>query len=111
MEGGLHLDVFDFATAEGLEDEAREVSRSSEWLRPRDMAGIDLLLNFTRSGDVARAEDLIPEVTEGVADAAGAHAWLLRMRLAEARAEIALDRGEWEEAGPMRTLQAFSPQR
>jgi len=98
MQGGLHLELFNFPTAEALAEEAREVSRSSKWLPPRVSAGIDLVLNFARRGDVARAEALISEVAESVADARGAHGWLWAMRLEQARAELALARREWEQA-------------
>jgi class 3 adenylate cyclase/tetratricopeptide (TPR) repeat protein len=98
MCGGLHLEVFDFARAEALAEEAREISRSLNWPLATASAGIDLLLNFARRGEVGRCEPLLPEVAEAVVKAQGVHGWNWRLRLAEARAEIALARGEWEEA-------------
>jgi tetratricopeptide (TPR) repeat protein len=99
--GGVHLDLFDFAGAEALAQEAREVSRSARWLQSETSAGIDLLLNFARRGEVGRAESLLYEVAPTVATAQGAHGWLWRLRLVTARGEIALARGAWEEAAAL----------
>jgi hypothetical protein len=60
--------------------------------------GLDLLLNYARRGDPARAEGLLPEVGAAVAGAQGAHGWLWRLRFAQARAELALARGDHEHA-------------
>ncbi len=97
MCGGLHLQLFDFARAEALAEEAREISRSLSWLHAEISAGIDLLLNFARCQQVGRAEILLPVVAEAAVGGQGAHGWLWKLRLAQARAEIALARGEWEE--------------
>jgi tetratricopeptide (TPR) repeat protein len=47
---------------------------------------------------VSRAEKLVESVAASLAQAAGWHGWLWRLRLAEARAEMAVARGAWEEA-------------
>jgi tetratricopeptide (TPR) repeat protein len=98
MRGGLHLDVFDFAGAEMLAEEARELGRSANFLHPVISGGIDLLLTFVRRGEVGRTETLIDEVTAVAQSASGAHGWLWRLRLAQTRAEIALARAEWDAA-------------
>src|SRR5262249_32699285 len=54
--------------------------------------------NFARCQQVGRTKPLLSEVAEATMKAQGAHGWLWRLRLAQARAEIALARGEWEEA-------------
>jgi tetratricopeptide (TPR) repeat protein len=95
---GVHLDLYDFAGAEALSQEAREVSRSVRWFQSEVSAGIDLMFNFARRGEVGRAESLVDEVAPAVAVAQGAHGWLWRLRFATARGEIALARGAWEEA-------------
>ena len=41
---------------------------------------------------------MLPEVADAAANAQGHHGWLWKLRLAQARAEIALARGRWEEA-------------
>jgi tetratricopeptide (TPR) repeat protein len=96
--GGVHLDLYDFEGAEALAQEAREVSRAVRWIQSETSAGIDLLLNFARCGEVGRAEGLVDEVAQAVAVAQGAHGWLWRMRFATAKGEIALARSAWEEA-------------
>lgn len=98
MSAGYHLDVFDFAGAETLAQEARELALSSNFPPPAASAGIDLLLNYARRGEVGRAEALLDEVAAAVEKASGFHGWLWRLRLAQARAEIALARGAWEDA-------------
>jgi tetratricopeptide (TPR) repeat protein len=98
MCGGLHLAVFDFARAEELAQEAREMSRSLNWPQATASGGIDLLLNYARRQEVGRTESLLVEVAEAVAGTKGVHGWNWALRLAETRAEIALARGEWEEA-------------
>jgi tetratricopeptide (TPR) repeat protein len=90
--GGVHLDLYDFEGAEALAQEAREVSRAVRWIQSETSAGIDLLLNFARCGEVGRAEGLVDEVAQAVAVAQGAHGWLWRMRFATAKGEIALAR-------------------
>ena len=98
MCGGMHLAVFDFAGAEVLAEEARALAHSLNWFMPVVSGGIDLLLNFARRGEPARADALLDEVAEGVQKGSGAHGWLWRMRFAQARAELALARGEPKEA-------------
>jgi tetratricopeptide (TPR) repeat protein len=98
MSAGYHLDLFDFAGNEVLAHEARELANSANFPPPAASAGIDLLLNYARRQEVGRAEKLLPEIAATVEKAAGFHGWLWRLRLAEAQAEIALARGEWEQA-------------
>src|SRR5439155_3406123 len=97
MSAGMHLDLFDYAENERISEEARELARS--YFAPTVVsAGIDLLLSFARRGEVRRAEERVNEVEVALENAAGWHGWLWKLRLAEARAEIALARGEWEAA-------------
>jgi tetratricopeptide (TPR) repeat protein len=98
MCGGLHLQLFDFAKAETLAEEAGEIGRSVNWQQATVSGGIDLLLNYARRQEPGRTEPLLAEVAEAVVKGQGTHGWLWMLRLAEARAEIALARGEWEEA-------------
>jgi tetratricopeptide (TPR) repeat protein len=96
MSAGYHLDVFDFAGNEALAEEARELARSLNFTPPVISAGLDLMLNFARRQDVGRAEQLICEVAEVAEKATAWHGWLWGLRLAEARAEIALARCDWD---------------
>jgi len=98
ISAGLHLDVWDFETNEALAEEARDRARSLNFAPPAVSAGIDLLLNFARRHEVGRAEALIGEVAASVRNAAGWHGWLWSLRLAEAQAELALARGDWQVA-------------
>jgi tetratricopeptide (TPR) repeat protein len=95
---GFRLDLYDFAGAEAVSEEAREMAWSLGFAPPAISAGIDLIMNYARRGEVDRAERVVAEVVDGVEQAAGFHGWLWRLRLAEARAELALARGEWEDA-------------
>ena len=98
ISAGYHLDVFDFAVNEELAQEARELARSVEFPPLAISAGIDLMMNFARRAEVGGAEQLIDEVAEGAARATGWHGWLWRIRLGQARAEIALARRDWDPA-------------
>ena len=93
---GFHLDVFDLAGHERVAEEAREMARSLSFPPALASVGIDLLLNYARSGEPGRAERLIDEVSAAAARTGSWHGWQWRVRLGEARAELALARGEWE---------------
>jgi DNA-binding SARP family transcriptional activator len=98
MSVGFRLDIFDFAGAEALAREARDLARSLDFAPPAVSAGIDLLLSYARREDASSAETLIDEVTAVAERTSGFHGWLWKLRLAEARAEIALARGDSEAA-------------
>jgi tetratricopeptide (TPR) repeat protein len=94
---GFHLEVFDYAGSEALAQETIELARSVDFVPAEVSAKIDLMFNFARRGEVGRAVPLVDEVAAALDEAMGAHGWLWRLRLAQARAEIALARGEWDE--------------
>lgn len=97
MSAGFHLDLFDFEGAEAIQEEARDLGRS--WFNPSAVsAGIDLLFNLTRRGDVGRAEVLVDEVGEEVAKGGGWHGWLWRLRFTGLQAEMAVARGDHDRA-------------
>jgi tetratricopeptide (TPR) repeat protein len=98
MSAGYHLDVFDFEGNEALAEEAREWAHSLSFLPPVVSSGLDLLMNFAQRQEVDRAERLVAEVADAVAQASGWHGWAWKLRLAEARAEMALARGDFEAA-------------
>jgi hypothetical protein len=82
MIGILYLELFDFARAEALAEEAREISRSLNWSLATASGGIDLLLNYARRQEVGRTESLLVEVAEAVAGIQGAHSahsWLWKL--------------------------------
>ena len=73
MCGGLHLELFDYAGAEALAEEAREISRSLNWPQADASGGIDLLFNYARRQEVGRTESLLTGIEEAVAGTKGAH--------------------------------------
>lgn len=97
MSAGFHLDLFDFEGAEDIQEEARDLGRT--YFNPSAVsAGIDLLFNFTRRGDVSRAESLVDDVAQEVMKGGGWHGWLWRLRFTELQAEMAAARGDHVEA-------------
>jgi DNA-binding SARP family transcriptional activator len=98
MSAGFHMDIFNFARAESLALEARELTRAVNFAPPAVSAGIDLLLNYARQGEPSRADSLIDDVASVAEQTSGFHGWLWKIRLAEARAELALARDTPQEA-------------
>ncbi len=98
MSAGVRFDLYDDRGAESRVEEARELSRSSGFPPPALNAGLDLLLILARRGDVGRAEKLVDEVRDGLENGIAWQGWLWKIRFAHARAELALAKGEWEEA-------------
>ena len=98
VSAGYHLDVFDFHGNEAIAGEARELARSVDFLPTLVSGGLDLLLNFTRRDDLDRADRLLADVAVVVEKAAGWHGWIWRLRLAAARAELALAHADLEDA-------------
>ena len=98
MAAGLHLILFDFEGAEALQSEARELGRSVGFAPSIVSAGIDSLLMFARRHEPGRADRLLEETATAAARTAGWHQWLWQLRLTQARAELALERGDFDEA-------------
>ncbi len=98
MLGGVHLELYDFTTAQAIAEEAMELAASFNFPPPVISAKIDLLFNFARSGKVERTEALVNEVADEVERTSGWHGWLWKMRLAQAQAEISLALGDGEKA-------------
>ena len=98
MSAGVRFDLYDDRGAESRVEEARELSRSSGFTPPALNAGVDLLRILARRGDVARAEKLVDEVRDGLEGGIFWHGWLWKIRFAQARAELALAKGDWGEA-------------
>jgi tetratricopeptide (TPR) repeat protein len=101
MSVGFHLDVFDLEGAEQVAGEARELASSVGFAPSGISAGIDLLLGHARRSNLADAERLLPEITRAVETTANWHGWLWKLRLAEAHAEVALARGDLDEAAAL----------
>jgi tetratricopeptide (TPR) repeat protein len=98
MAAGLHLNVFDYEGAEALRTEACELARSAGFAPPLISANIDALLAFARCHNPGPAEELLQQTVAGATATGGWHQWLWQLRLAQARAELALARGAFEAA-------------
>jgi class 3 adenylate cyclase/tetratricopeptide (TPR) repeat protein len=98
LSAGYHLDLYDYAGHESLTQEARELANQINFLSTLVSSSIDLLFNYARTGEVGKAEQLIPDVRQAMEGASGFHAWLWRLRFSQAISEIALARGRYEEA-------------
>jgi tetratricopeptide (TPR) repeat protein len=98
MSGGFHLSTFDYEGAEALQVQARELARTVNFAPSVVSGGIDLLLVCARRHEPGRAETLLRETEAQSVSTAGWHEWLWRLRLCQARAELALARGELDTA-------------
>jgi tetratricopeptide (TPR) repeat protein/predicted Ser/Thr protein kinase len=98
MSAGIHIALGDYARGEELAHEARELARRISFPPPFVSAGIDLLTIFARSHEPGRADAIFDDVARAVEAGSGWHGWLWRLRLSQARAELALARGEWESS-------------
>ena len=98
MAAGLHLSLFDFEGAEALQSEARERGRSVGFTPSVVSAGIDSLWTFARRHEPGRAERLLEETAAAAASTSDWHQWLWQLRLTQVRADLALERGAFDEA-------------
>jgi tetratricopeptide (TPR) repeat protein len=98
MSAGVYMAFGDYAQVATIAEEARELARSLGFAPPRVSAGIDLLLVRARQHDPGRAQAVLDEVAAVAASASGWHGWLWRIRLSQARAELALAAGDWRAA-------------
>jgi tetratricopeptide (TPR) repeat protein len=98
MTAGLHLNVFDYGGADALRGEAGELARSSGFAPPLVSSNIDALLTYARCHDPGPAEQLLEQTVTHAAATGGWHQWLWQIRLTQARAELALARGEPDDA-------------
>ena len=78
--------------------EARELAHRIAFEPPLVSAAIDLLMISARQHDPGRADALLDETMQAVQKASGWHAWKWRIRLSQARAELACVRGAWQDA-------------
>ena len=92
----LSLGDLEGATTRALD--ARALAHRVAFEPPIVSAGIDLLLIAARSGAPERSDPLLPEVASAAEKASGWHAWKWRLRLWQARAELALARRDWNGA-------------
>jgi hypothetical protein len=98
MESGMHLELYDFAGAEALMDEARILARRVQFSATIVGTGIDLVFSSVRRGELTRADRYVREVEQGIHTIFGSHRWLWEIRFLEARAELALAREQYADA-------------
>lgn len=104
MEGGVHLALFDYAGAEQLALEAREVARQAHFAPAGVSAAIDLMLNYLQRGEIARARWNGQAVARAIPGTYGSHRWLWENRYTYAQGELALLQGQVEDARQTATL-------
>ena len=98
MSSAFRVDTFDFEKAEAVSLEAREIALAAGWHPPVLSSGLDLAFNYARRHDDAKAESILNDVAQQAAVTPGSHEWLWKVRIAQARGEIALERREFETA-------------
>jgi len=103
MAAGLHLNMFDYEGAEALRAAARELARSAAFAPPLVSSNIDALLAFARCHNPGPAEQLLQQTVADATATGGWHQWLWQLRLAQARAELALARNALDDAVAMAT--------
>ena len=102
MSAGVYMALGDYEQVAATAEEARELARSLAFAPPRVSAGIDLLLVRARQQEPGQAKSVLEEVAAVAASASGWHGWLWRIRLSQARAELALAgvTGVWRSTPP-----------
>jgi tetratricopeptide (TPR) repeat protein len=98
MSACFHLSVHDFDGAEALQLEACDLARSVDFLPTVLSASFDFLLTLARRRDPGRAESLLAEMSATMLTTPGWNEWLWRLRMSQARAELALCRGDTQTA-------------
>jgi DNA-binding CsgD family transcriptional regulator/predicted negative regulator of RcsB-dependent stress response len=96
---GFHVDTFDYEGARALALQVHGPARAiHHYPYPAISSGIDLLLICARQRDLETARSIEEAVVERIEREHGRHGFLWRMRLAEARSELALASGDAQAA-------------
>jgi tetratricopeptide (TPR) repeat protein len=98
MSSALYRDLFQLDEATRRNQEAAELGAAAGFGNPVLQSGIDRLFTDLAGGEVGRAEARWPELWERTQNTKGFHQWLMAGRLAEAKAEIALAKGDHADA-------------
>ena len=85
-----YRELYDLREARARSEEALELSQADSFSMPRQFAGSDLLFTDLLAGDVGAAQAVWQTRWDGIEEATAWTTWLIRGRLAVARAEIAL---------------------
>jgi class 3 adenylate cyclase/tetratricopeptide (TPR) repeat protein len=83
-------ELYDLGEARRRSEEAGELAAPLSFSMPRQFAGSDLLFTDLLAGDIGAAQAAWPARWQGADEATAWTTWLIRGRLAAARAEIAL---------------------
>ena len=86
----IHRELNDLSVARRQSEEVLEIARADSFGMPRRFAQSDLLQTALLEGDIGRAQVEWPRFWEDAEEATAWTKWLIRGRLAAARAEIAL---------------------
>src|SRR5690606_21090690 len=96
---GFHIDTFDYEGANAIASRVYGPARAiRDYPYPAISSGIDLIALSARGGDLETARSVGRTGQERIEREQGRHGFLWRMRLAEARAEVALAAGDYEAA-------------
>jgi tetratricopeptide (TPR) repeat protein len=98
MSSALYRDLFQLDEATRRNQEAAELGAAAGFANAVLQSGIDQLFTDLARGEVGRAEARWPELWDRTQNIKGTHQWLMAGRLAEAKAEIALAKGDHAEA-------------
>jgi class 3 adenylate cyclase/tetratricopeptide (TPR) repeat protein len=98
MSSALYRDLFQLDEATRRNEEAAELGAAAGFANAVLQSGIDQLFTDLARGEVGRAESRWPELWARTENTKGTHQWLMAGRLAEAKAEIALAKGDHAEA-------------
>jgi DNA-binding CsgD family transcriptional regulator/transcriptional regulator with XRE-family HTH domain/tetratricopeptide (TPR) repeat protein len=103
MSATPHLDLFDFAGALEIAQEASQLAHRFNFVSAIVSTEIDCLLIRLRSGQLGPVIEALPGVRDlvvGKVNAQGTwlHGWLWSLRLAQIEAEVTLAQSDWREA-------------
>jgi tetratricopeptide (TPR) repeat protein len=98
MSSALYRDLFQLDEATRRNEEAAELGAAAGFANAVLQSGIDQLFTDLDRGEAGSAEARWPELWERTQNIKGWHQWLMARRLAEAKAEIALAKGNYAEA-------------
>ncbi|HJP66254.1 MAG TPA: hypothetical protein VKA30_08125, partial [Actinomycetota bacterium] len=98
MSSAPYRDLFDLDEARARNEEAAELGARAGFAIAEVQGGIDHIFADLIEGELGRADARWPELWERTQAAKGWHQWLMAGRLTEAKAEIALARGDFEAA-------------
>jgi class 3 adenylate cyclase/tetratricopeptide (TPR) repeat protein len=98
MSSALYRDLLQLDEATRRNQEAAELGAATGFANAMLQSGIDQLFTDLARGEVGRAEARWPDLWDRTQNTKGTHQWLMAGRLAEAKAEIALAKGDHAEA-------------